>query len=397
MRNTYFENRLKEITASGNLRTLLTVKNNNKYILCKNRQLINLASNDYLGIATTQSLFSEFIETVNQEDIQFSASSSRLQTGNYEAHIALEKRLSALYNSETALVFNSGYHANAGILPAITTTRSLILADKLVHASIIDGIRLSLAKCIRFRHNDYVQLERLLQQAGQKYDNIIIVTESIFSMDGDEADLQKLVQLKYSFPNVMLYIDEAHAVGVRGLHGLGCCEEQNVIEQIDFLIGTFGKALGSCGAYLICSKTVREYLINTMRTFIFTTALPPINSRWTLFALNKVITMDEHRKHLQHISYLLRKELNLLNGKIQSSSHIIPYVTGSSAAAYNVAKEIRKQGFFVLPVRPPTVPEGTSRIRISLTANCTENEVNKLINCIRNLRHNETTFYKTTK
>lgn len=385
MESTYFENKLKEIADSGNLRTLLTAGNNNRYIISENKRLINLASNDYLGIATEQYLYPEFLETITPSDILFSASSSRLQTGNYEAHIVLENRLSELFDSESALVFNSGYHANTGILPAITTFRSLILADKLVHASIIDGIRLASAKCIRFRHNDYTQLERLLRQTGQKYDRIIIVTESIFSMDGDEADLQTLVKLKQAYPNVMLYIDEAHAIGVRGINGLGCCEEQNVIGQIDFLIGTFGKALGSCGAYLICSKTIREYLINTMRTFIFTTALPPINLKWTLFVLDKVVTMHDRRKHLKHISSLLRKELNPLNGNIQSDSHIIPYVTGSSITAHKVAKEIQKQGFFVLPVRPPTVPEGTSRIRISLTANCTENEVNRLINCIRNL------------
>ena len=393
--NTYFKNRLEEISASGNLRTLLPAENNGKYILFENKKLINLASNDYLGIATDRSLYSEFLETVSLPDIRFSASSSRLQTGNCGAHVILENRLSELFHSEAALVFNSGYHANTGILPAVTSPRSLILADKLVHASIIDGIRLSSAKCIRFKHNDYDQLERLLWQTGQKYDNIIIVTESIFSMDGDEADLQTLVKLKHKYPNVMLYIDEAHAVGVCGSHGLGRCEEQHVTGQIDFLIGTFGKALGSCGAYLICNKTIREYLINTMRTFIFTTALPPVNLRWTLFTLNKIVTMDDRRKHLRHISSLLRKELNPLNKNIQSSSHIIPYITGSSTAAHKVAKEIQKQGFFVLPVRPPTVPEGTSRIRISLTANCSEDEVNRLITCIRNLQYNETALHKT--
>ena len=195
--------------------------------------------------------------------------------------------MAELFHSESALVFNSGYHANTGILPAVTTSRSMILADKLVHASIIDGIRLSQAKCIRFKHNDYRQLERLIQQAGEHHDRIIIVTESIFSMDGDESDLRTLVRFKQKYPAIMLYIDEAHAIGVRGNNGLGCCEEHNIIEHIDFLIGTFGKALGSCGAFLICNRTMREYLINTMRTFIFTTALPPINLKWTLFTLNK--------------------------------------------------------------------------------------------------------------
>ena len=140
------------------------------------------------------------------------------------------------------MTFNSGYHANTGILPAVSNTHTLILADKLVHASLIDGIRLSAAKCIRYRHNEYNQLERLLQVNHSEYERIIVVTESIFSMDGDEADLRELVRLKKQYPNVLLYVDEAHAFGVRGQRGLGCAEEQDCINDIDFLVGTFGKA-----------------------------------------------------------------------------------------------------------------------------------------------------------
>ena len=385
MKDKYFKDRLKEIESSGNLRRLQIITNSEKGVIVGNKEFTNLTSNDYLGIATDRHLYSEFLENLKESDLQFSASSSRLQTGNYEDHIVLEKRLAELFHSESALVFNSGYHANTGILPAVTTSRSMILADKLVHASIIDGIRLSQAKCIRFKHNDYRQLERLIQQAGEHHDRIIIVTESIFSMDGDESDLRTLVRFKQKYPAIMLYIDEAHAIGVRGNNGLGCCEEHNIIEHIDFLIGTFGKALGSCGAFLICNRTMREYLINTMRTFIFTTALPPINLKWTLFTLNKAVGMNSRREHIKKISILLKKELSSENREIQSSSHIIPYITGSSESAHNAAKELQKQGFYVLPVRPPTVPDGTARIRLSLTANCTEEEINRLIYCIRNL------------
>ena len=160
-----------------------------------------------------------------------------------------------------------------GILPAVSDTQTLILADKLVHASIIDGIRLSTARCIRFRHNDLVQLERLLEQHHATFRQLIIVTESIFSMDGDQADLTALVRLKKRYSNVLLYVDEAHAFGVRGLRGLGCAEETGCIRDIDFLVGTFGKAAASAGAYIACCRTIREYLVNRMRTFIFTTAL----------------------------------------------------------------------------------------------------------------------------
>lgn len=147
-----------------------------------------------------------------------------------------------MYKAGASLVFNSGYHANSGILPAVTDNRSLILADKLVHASIVDGIGLSKARCIRYRHNDYEQLERLVSESASQYEAVFIVTESIFSMDGDECDLPRLVALKKHYPNIYLYVDEAHAFGVRGQCGLGCAEEQDVIKEIDFLVGTFGKA-----------------------------------------------------------------------------------------------------------------------------------------------------------
>ena len=181
--------------------------------------------------------------------------------------------------------FNSGYHANTGILPAVSNAQTLILADKLVHASLIDGIRLSSAKCIRYRHNDASQLQRLVSENHNLYAQIIIVTESIFSMDGDKADLCALVRLKKSYSNVLLYVDEAHAFGVRGEKGLGCAEEQDCINDIDFLVGTFGKAIASAGAYIVCRQVIREYLINKMRTFIFTTALPPVNIQWTAWVL----------------------------------------------------------------------------------------------------------------
>ena len=174
----------------------------------------------------------------------------------------LEKRLAELYKAETSLVFNSGYHTNSGILPAVTDNRSLILADKLVHASIVDGIGLSKARCIRYRHNDYEQLERLVSESASQYEAIFIVTESIFSMDGDESDLPRLVALKKHYPNIYLYVDEAHAFGVRGQCGLGCAEEQDVIKEIDFLVGTFGKAAASVGAFVICSDEMKRYLVN---------------------------------------------------------------------------------------------------------------------------------------
>ena len=244
-----------------------------------------------------------------------------------------------------------------GILPAICDTKTLILADKLIHASLIDGIRLTPAKCIRYRHNNYIQLERLLNEHHANFDQRIIVTESIFSMDGDIADLKALVRLKKSFPNVLLYVDEAHAFGVRGENGLGLAEEQGCIHEIDFLVGTFGKALASAGAYIVCRKIIREYLVNKMRTLIFTTALPPICLSWTSFLLERLSNLKAERNHLHQISSLLKNSLIANGFDCPSESHILPMIIGDSRDTVLAAETLQRKGFYALPVRPPTVPE----------------------------------------
>ena len=310
------------------------------------------------------------------------SSSSRLLTGNFSIYEELETELARLFGTETALIFNSGYHANTGILPAVSNAQTLILADKLVHASLIDGIRLSAAKCIRYRHNDLEQLARLLKEHHASYIRIIIVTESIFSMDGDQTDLNALVRLKQTYDNVLLYIDEAHAFGVRGKLGLGCAEETGCIGDIDFLVGTFGKAAASLGAYIVCRQVIREYLINRMRTLIFTTALPPLNIAWTLFMIRKMASMQKRREHLAHISQILRDALIAQGYECPSVSHIVPMIVGSSKDTILRAEYLQRHGFYALPVRPPTVPEGTSRIRFSLTAEIKEEEMEQLRNCL---------------
>ena len=344
--------------------------------------MLNLSSNDYLGLAADRRLREAFLETLTPDTFLPTSSSSRLLTGNFTGYTELEHELARLFGTEAALVFNSGYHANTGILPAVSDAQTLILADKLVHASLIDGIRLSAARCIRYRHNDLAQAERLVEEHHQTYSRIILVTESIFSMDGDEADLRALVALKKRYDNLLLYVDEAHAFGVRGPQGLGCAEEAGCIGDIDFLVGTFGKAAASAGAYIVCRQVVRDYLINRMRTFIFTTALPPVNIAWTLFIVRKLADMQERREHLAHIGRLLRDALTARSYTCPSTSHIVPLMVGPSADTVLRADQLQRHGFYALPVRPPTVPEGTSRIRFSLTADVRADEILRLIACI---------------
>lgn len=371
---------LQELQEKSNLRKLPAITHEGRNIIVDGQRMLNLSSNDYLGLANDRKLRQEFREILTTETFLPTSSSSRLLTGNFSIYDRLEQQLADDFGTEAALTFNSGYHANTGILPAVSNTHTLILADKLVHASLIDGIRLSAAKCIRYRHNEYNQLERLLQVNHSEYERIIVVTESIFSMDGDEADLRELVRLKKQYPNVLLYVDEAHAFGVRGQRGLGCAEEQDCINDIDFLVGTFGKALASAGAYIVCRKVIREYLINKMRTFIFTTALPPVTVQWTSFMLERLAGFRQRREALRFLSNQLRETLKNKGYDCPSTSHIVPLITGESCVAIRKAEELQRKGFYALPVRPPTVPEGTSRIRFSLTAEIRESEMEKLIN-----------------
>ena len=378
-KETACKQELIQLEQTGNLRGLPGIELDGKWIHLDEKKMLNLSSNDYLGIASDQKMRQDFLSNLDIDKAIFSSSSSRLLTGNYPVYQKVEHLLTDLYKKESALVFSSGYHMNMGILPAIADKNTLILADKLVHASIIDGIRISSAQCIRYRHQDYRQLEELLDKHHAGFRSMIIVTESIFSMDGDVSPLPLLVQLKKKYPNTFLYVDEAHAVGVRGLNGLGIAEEEDCIPEIDLLCGTFGKAFASMGGFVVCSKIFRDYLINRMRTFIFTTALPPIQLEWSFFVLNKMINMKEERMWLRKSSQKIKEALEEKVFTSTSSSHILPVVIGDSKETILKAGEMQRKGFYMLPVRPPTVPEGTSRLRISLTAGITSAELNQLI------------------
>lgn len=373
---------LQVLKERSNLRALPALTHEGRDVIAGGRRMLNLSSNDYLGLASDRKLREEFLQGLTADSFLPTSSSSRLLTGNFTIYEELEQTLARLFGTEAALVFNSGYHANTGILPVVSDAQTLILADKLVHASLIDGIRLSAARCIRYRHNDMKQLERLLAENHAAYRQVIVVTESIFSMDGDVADLKELVRLKQAYDNVLLYVDEAHAFGARGEQGLGYAEETGCIREIDFLVGTFGKAAASAGAYIACRSTIREYLVNRMRTFIFTTALPPVNIAWSLFIVRKLAGFQERRIHLKNISNILRNTLTEKGYTCPSESYIVPMIVGASSDTILKAEELQRHGFYALPVRPPTVPEGTSRIRFSLTADITEEEIKELIKYI---------------
>ena len=377
-----FKQQLEQLSAKNQYRSIPDLVHQGRYIMRENRKMLNMSSNDYLGLASNENLRQSFLQQYADNFPSFTSSSSRLLTGNFPVYTDLEQFIAQRFQRESALLFNSGYHANLGILPALTTTKSLILADKLVHASMIDGIRLSQCEFFRYRHNDYEHLKSLLEKNAGKFDRTFIVTESVFSMDGDVADLNYLAQLKTQFPNTYLYVDEAHAIGVYGKNGLGIAEQANVIADIDLLVGTFGKALASIGAYVVCDQILKECLINQMRPLIFSTALPPFNVAWTHFIFERLPQFSKERTHLEQLSAFLRQEVEHRTQIMPSQTCIVPYILGENEATLAKAKALQEQGYYCLPIRPPTVPKGTSRIRLSLTADMTMDEVKQFVACL---------------
>jgi len=377
-----FKQQLEQLSAQNQYRSIPDLVHQGRYIMRENCKMLNMSSNDYLGLASNENLRQSFLQQYGDNFPSFTSSSSRLLTGNFPVYTDLEQLIAQRFQRESVLLFNSGYHANLGILPALTTTKSLILADKLVHASMIDGIRLSQCEFFRYRHNDYEHLKNLLEKNAGKFDRTFIVTESVFSMDGDVVDLNYLVQLKKQFPNTYLYVDEAHAIGVYGKNGLGIAERANVIADIDLLVGTFGKALASMGAYVVCDQILKECLINQMRPLIFSTALPPFNVTWTHFIFERLPQLSKERTHLEQLSAFLRQEVEHRTQIMPSQTCIVPYILGENEATLAKAKALQEQGYYCLPIRPPTVPKGTSRIRLSLTADMTMDEVKQFVACL---------------
>ncbi len=341
------------------MRTIKDIeKKDNKYIRFRGKNLLNLSSNNYLGFADNDALTQRFY-THTQHLYPLGSASARLLTGTLPVYNELEQLLTNLFDTEKTLLFNSGYHANVGIMSALCA--DMIFCDKLNHASIIDGMRLSKAKFFRYPHNDMASLERLLAQKSPK--NALIITESLFSMDGDIAPLAQLVALKNKY-NCTLVVDEAHAFGVFGEKGLGIAEELGLIDQIDLIMGTFGKAIGSYGAFVTGREDLITHLINNSRPFIFSTALPPINAAFSKYII-------EHE--LPHTK-AARYQMLELGKKMGSQSQIIPVIAGENTN--ELSEKLFENGFLALPIHPPTVQ--TSRLRISLTTQITQQDLEGL-------------------
>lgn len=364
---------INSLRAENNLRSLCDVKTIQKYIINDNKQYLNLSSNDYLGLSSANLQF-QFIEKVDfSSNFLMSNPSSRLMTGNTIYYKSLENKLAKLYNKEESLVLSSGFMLNSGALPALTIPDDYIIADKLVHASIIDGIRMCSCGFTRFHHNDVENLERILSKTVCK-GTIYVALESVYSMDGDTAPLQEIVELKKKY-NFKIYLDEAHAFGVVGETGLGLAERLELIDQIDYIVVTMGKATASQGAFIVLDRLSKDILVNRMRTLIFSTALPPISLMWSEFIIDRLESFKDKRNHLNELSTMLSQAVTRITSKATPNSHIIPILVGDNGKCIELAEKLRERGYWVTAIRYPTVAKGSARLRISLTAALSKEDI----------------------
>ncbi len=342
------------------------------------------STNDYMGLAMQPELQAKFFADPIATSVPMTSSAARLLAPRQIEYTNLEVFLGILYRKyrgadTQALLFNSGYHANTGLISAIAAKETMVLADKLVHASIIDGIVLSRAPFARFRHNDFNHLESLLKSKAGDYKHILVIVESVYSMDGDKANLQQLIELKHQYPNVMIYVDEAHAFGVLGPRGLGMSMAVEHPEEIDIVVGTFGKAAASMGAFAITSRDIHDYLINSARSFIFSTALPPMMAAWSRFTVGILIQKDNRREHLVHLGEQMKTVLEKYSDTPIEASHIQPLIVGDPHKAVELSRQLlSRYGIKALPIRKPTVPAGTERLRFSLSANMMPRDIEAL-------------------
>jgi len=368
----------------GLLRTLKPIsRRNNARITFNGQEYIDFSSNDYLGLSGHPKLIKAAKGAMDEFGI--GACASRLLSGDFKLHYQLEEKIARFKNKEAALFFNSGYQANTGIISSLYAKGDAIFFDRLSHASIIDGIILSQAIFFRFQHNDIAHLELLLKKERGKFKGALIITESVFSMDGDKAPLKELVNLKEKY-NCKLFVDEAHATGIFGKNGSGVVEEEGLEEKTDFIMGTFSKALAGFGAYLASSKAVVDYLINTCRSFIYSTALPPAIVASNLASIDLVKEEPNRRIKLLENSRYLREALRNKGFQVKGESQIIPVITGDNLKTIKLADKLKKMGYWIVPIRPPTVLKGQARLRLSLSFNHEKEVLAKLIDDISSIK-----------
>lgn len=359
------KNELLEIEKTRKIRSLKLIDKN----------LINLSSNDYISLATDEDLRSKFY--TEYCNLPLSSSSSRLISGTYDYIFQLEEELYRIYGKES-IVFNSGFDANSCLIESICSKDTLIITDRLNHASIYKGILDAKAKFITYEHLNLDKLEKLLEKYNEKYKEILVITETIYSMDGDFCNLKKLVQLKKKY-RFSIILDEAHSYGV---YGYGMAYSHKLLNEIDYIVIPLGKGGGSIGAYLLCNDVVKSYIVNKGKNFIYTTALPPVNIAWNLFILKNMDKFKTNIVKLHRLKNFMLKKLKEKGIKTSSKTQIISIVEPNIEKLEKMVDRSRENGFFVYAVKEPTVPKGSSRIRIGLNSNITKEQILKFLEII---------------
>jgi len=373
-----YNKKLSAITNKSQKRQIITtIRKNNSVIIRNNKSLISFSCNDYLGLSQNTEVIEAGIKAIKKYGVGSGA--SRLVSGNNFLYEKLEYLLASFKNSEAACVFGSGYLANTGIIPSLTSNKDLLIFDELSHSSTNIGIKLSSSKSIKFRHNDMNHVEELLKRHRRKYMSCFLLTEGVFSMDGDRGKIKELSYLSDKY-DASIILDDAHGFGVLG-DGKGSQYELNPIPEVLVQMGTLSKAIGSYGGFIVAPKTIVDLLHNKARSLIYTTALPPS----ILASAIKSLEIIERKKSLVKKPYNNAKLFCKLAGLPNPESSIVTIILKSENKAINASKLLEKNGYYISAIRPPTVPKNTSRLRLTFSASHKKKDIISLSKLIRGL------------
>ncbi len=379
----YISDELLKIKESGLYRELKVIENTqNTHIEIEGKTYLSFCSNNYLGLANHPSVVKAVKDAV--EEYGWGAGASRLVSGNMTMHETLEKVISGFKGKEASIIFPTGYMANLGAISSLVSRGDLIVCDKLNHASIIDGCRLSGADFRVYAHRNMEKLESILKKSS-KYNRKLIVTDSVFSMDGDLAPLPDLVKIAAKY-DAMLMVDEAHGTGVFGQNGRGVVEYFNLNKEVDIVMGTLSKAIGSLGGYVSGDIDLINYLRNKARSFMYTTALPPAVCAASIAGIKLIQEDPSMRESLWNNVRFIKDKLRAINFNIISSeSQIIPILIGDTQKSVEISKLLYENGILIPAIRPPTVPSNSSRLRMTVMSLHTKEDLESLYNVFREI------------
>ena len=361
---TEIQERLDHIRDRGLYRKLRLISGpQGPRVLLDGKPVLLLCSNNYLGLADHPRVREAAADAAMRWGV--GAGASRLVSGNMTIHRRLEEQLAEFKGTSACVLFGSGYLANAGVVSALAREGDVVLSDSLNHASIVDGCRLARAETFVYDHCDLEHLEWGLREADGR--GSLIVTDGVFSMDGDVAPLEDIVELAHRY-DARVMVDDAHGVGALGPGGRGAVAAAGLEQEVDVVVGTLGKSLGSYGAYVCCDRTMAKYLVNTARSLIFSTALPPPAVAGAMAALELLVEQPQRAEKLQRNARLLADELAAEGIETGSETQILPIVVGSANDAVAASERLLERGIFAQAIRPPTVPDGTSRLRLAVMA-----------------------------